>query len=244
MARCAERSTTRASSDAVGEITSLGHELIWTAELNDPACTELDCPPTPIEFAKFVGANRPFVVRGYARSVGLPAYERWSPEYLCAALGDTTLSIAVTPNGRADAIVGDHFVEPCEERMNMRSLLDALGAAEGDVPYLSSQCSNLTGELSCLRQDVGDAVPFARPVLSAPDAVNIWIGDERSVCRARPSHLLRCEQVTSLHADPYENLYVVVRGFKRFTIFPPTERICLHGPLALVDCTDPMRKHV
>ena len=157
----------------------------WTAELNDPSCTELDRPPTPLEFAKFVGANRPFVVRGYARTVGLPAYERWSPEYLCAKLGDAVLTVAVTPNGRADAIVGERFVEPCEERMTMRRLLDSLGAASGDVPYLSSQCSNLTGELSCLRDDVGDAIPFAREVLPRPDAVNVWIGDERSVRRTR-----------------------------------------------------------
>lgn len=64
----------------------------------------------------------------------------------------------------------------------MRALLDALRQpTNGDVPYLSSQCSNLTGELSCLREDVGDAVPFAGEVLPPPDACNVWIGDERSV---------------------------------------------------------------
>lgn len=30
-------------------------------------------------------------------------------------------------------------------------------------------------------------------------------------------------------ADPYENIYMVVRGTKTFTLLPPTEAYCLHG---------------
>lgn len=29
--------------------------------------------------------------------------------------------------------------------------------------------------------------------------------------------------------DPYENIYTVVRGQKRFTLFPPTEGLLLKG---------------
>lgn len=42
-----------------------------------------------------------------------------------------------------------------------------------------------------------------------PDAVNLWIGDSQSV--------------TSLHKDPYENMYAVVSGSKIFTLYPPTD---------------------
>ena len=48
-----------------------------------------------------------------------------------------------------------------------------------------------------------------------PDAVNVWIGDERSV--------------TSVHSDPYENIYLVLRGTKHFTLFPPTESWRMKG---------------
>jgi hypothetical protein len=42
-----------------------------------------------------------------------------------------------------------------------------------------------------------------------PDAVNIWIGDERA-------H-------SSLHKDPYENLFYVASGEKIFTLYPPSD---------------------
>ena len=47
-----------------------------------------------------------------------------------------------------------------------------------------------------------------------PEAVNLWIGDDRSV--------------SSCHKDPYENFYVVVRGEKIFTLLPPASAPFLH----------------
>ena len=42
---------------------------------------------------------------------------------------------------------------------------------------------------------------FAREAFGKePDAVNFWMGDSRAV--------------TSMHKDPYENIYCVVSGFK------------------------------
>jgi jumonji domain-containing protein 7 len=43
----------------------------------------------------------------------------------------------------------------------------------------------------------------------APDAVNLWIGDERSE--------------TTFHRDHYENVYCVVRGIKVFHLLPPCD---------------------
>jgi jumonji domain-containing protein 7 len=42
-----------------------------------------------------------------------------------------------------------------------------------------------------------------------PEAINLWIGDERSV--------------SSLHKDHIENMYAVVSGEQIFTLFPPTD---------------------
>lgn len=77
--------------------------------------------------------------------------------------------------------------------------------------------SDPDGEYKELLNDVGREVPaFARGAFGSalPDAVNLWIGDQHSV--------------TSLHKDPYENLYLVVRGSKEFTLLPPIEYFCLH----------------
>lgn len=45
--------------------------------------------------------------------------------------------------------------------------------------------------------------------------MNIWIGDGRSV--------------TSIHSDPYENIYTVLRGQKSFTLLPPSDSLHLKG---------------
>lgn len=43
----------------------------------------------------------------------------------------------------------------------------------------------------------------------------------------RPS---RRPPLTLLHlTDPYENIYLVIRGSKTFTLLPPSEFYCLHG---------------
>lgn len=90
--------------------------------------------------------------------------------------------------------------------------------------YLQSQSSNLGSPssptpLTPLLADLGSSIAgpsFAREVFETqPDATNLWIGDQRSV--------------TSLHKDPYENLYLVIRGVKEFVLLPPTEFYCLHG---------------
>ena len=51
---------------------------------------------------------------------------------------------------------------------------------------------------------------FAREAFNKdPDAVNFWMGDERAV--------------TSMHKDPYENMYCVISGYKDFILIAPTD---------------------
>lgn len=58
-------------------------------------------------------------------------------------------------------------------------------------------------------------IAFATEALEQdPDAVNFWLGNERSV--------------TSLHKDNYENIYVQVRGQKHFTLLPPIGMPCVN----------------
>ena len=110
--------------------------------------------------------------------------------------------------------------------MNMETFLSRLRGraktgipADEDVLYLQSQNDNLHDEMHDLLEDATDELLFASEVFgSSPEVANVWIGDERSV--------------TSLHKDPYENLYLVVQGTKTFDLLPPTEFYCLHGKTA------------
>ncbi|BGP54790.1 hypothetical protein JCM8202v2_002377 [Rhodotorula sphaerocarpa] len=74
----------------------------------------------------------------------------------------------------------------------------------------------MSDEYAALAGDAGrDGPAFAREYFGErPDVANIWVGGSRSR--------------TSLHKDPYENIYTVVRGSKTFTLLPPSEAYCLH----------------
>ncbi|KAL8639827.1 MAG: hypothetical protein Q9228_003186 [Teloschistes exilis] len=74
----------------------------------------------------------------------------------------------------------------------------------------------MRGEYSTLYSDVPVDIPWATEALggAGPDAVNLWIGNSRSV--------------TALHKDNYENIYCQVRGEKCFVLLPPMETPCVN----------------
>jgi jumonji domain-containing protein 7 len=112
------------------------------------------------------------------------------------------------------------------------------GAPPNSVRYLSSQNGCLEAELPRLLPDLLDdsseededeeedeaddanrlqkraagGPRWGRDALSGgrpAEAVNIWVG-----C---------CRSETSIHRDPYENVFAVLRGSKTFTLLPPHE---------------------
>ena len=77
----------------------------------------------------------------------------------------------------------------------------------------------------CLRTEVSKlfatnifpkTFPFAEEAFGTgpPDAVNLWIGNEKSV--------------SSMHKDHYENLFYVCSGQKEFILCPPADVVYLH----------------
>ncbi|KAM8833152.1 bifunctional peptidase and (3S)-lysyl hydroxylase JMJD7 [Synchiropus picturatus] len=178
----------------------------------DGSVPYLDGPPDPLTFHRhWIAANKPCIIKDALQH--WPALTRWTPAYLRKKVGSKVISVAVTPDGYADAVSGDRFVMPEERRMTFASVLDILEGKEqrGGVFYVQKQCSNLLAELPELADDVEPEVPWMSSALGrAPDAVNFWLGDSRAV--------------TSMHKDHYENLYCVVSGEKRFILLPPTDR--------------------
>ncbi|KAF2226038.1 putative phospholipase [Elsinoe ampelina] len=109
------------------------------------------------------------------------------------------------------------FVEPHISHLPFASTLSYITsqslspsgpASVGPVKYLQTQNDNLRDEYAPLFADVPSSIPFARIALQKdPDAVNFWLGNERSV--------------TALHKDNYQNVYAQIRGRKRFVLLPP-----------------------
>ncbi|KAL1946517.1 hypothetical protein VTO73DRAFT_14621 [Trametes versicolor] len=225
-----------------GESSSRLDTLKWLSEeyheLNGAQYDILEGFPSPLEFSRLIRIGRPVLIRDTAIPDARDS-QIWSKEWISNKMGDRDISVAVTPNGRADAVTsGPHnqryFAEPHTEQMTMESFLETLSSdgfdgehSGGEVHYLQSQNGNLftnryfdlsggedPSEFEPLRDHVPSEVPWCSDALDkVPDAVNLWIGDEKSV--------------TSIHSDPYENVYTVIRGSKHFTLLPPTEGWCL-----------------
>ncbi|KAJ7095389.1 cupin-like domain-containing protein [Mycena belliarum] len=198
-------------------------------DLNGTHIDVLEQPPTALEFARLVHISRPVLIRG----VEIPTMRFWDDDYLAASMGETEISVAVTPNGRADAVTQGadgklYFVEPHVQKMKMADFLRSESVPDSDdseIYYLQSQNGNVfsnrsfegtpdPSEFEALRTDIPREIPWCSEALGrSPDAVNLWIGNH--------------ESITSIHSDPYENIYTVVRGSKHFTLLPPTEGWCL-----------------
>ncbi|XP_069355940.1 uncharacterized protein JMJD7 [Maniola hyperantus] len=169
----------------------------------------------PLQFYRdYVSKNIPVVIRGGCAE--WPAVRKWNAQYFRKTLADKKVTVALTPNGLADGITHDakgteYFVMPQEVEMTMSEFLDTLETkSENLIPYIQRQNSNLTEDFSELMEDVESDVSFASQAFNKkPDAVNFWMGDHRAV--------------TSMHKDPYENIYCVMDGYKDFILIPPTD---------------------
>ncbi|XP_039993450.1 bifunctional peptidase and (3S)-lysyl hydroxylase JMJD7 isoform X2 [Xiphias gladius] len=153
----------------------------------------LEEPPDPLQFYRdWIGPNKPCIIRNALSH--WPALSRWTPEYLREKVGSKVISVAVTPNGYADAVNGDRFVMPEERQMSFSSVLDIIEGKvqECGVFYVQKQCSNLLEELPELTDDLEPHVPWMSTAL--------------------------------VHKDHYENLYCVISGEKNFILLPPTDR--------------------
>ena len=78
-------------------------------------------------------------------------------------MGDTEVTVAVTPNGYADAVTEGKFVMPEERKMTMGEFLDVMDSPNehSGVFYVQKQNSNLTDEFDLLNDDVEPHIPFA-----------------------------------------------------------------------------------
>ncbi|KAM5586568.1 bifunctional peptidase and (3S)-lysyl hydroxylase JMJD7 [Rosa sericea] len=203
-----------------GKIETLWNEV---RELNLGTSGELDrldFPPTPLQFLRdFVSQNKPCIISNATHH--WPALTRWtSDSYLTSALSSSHVSLHLTPHGRADALVPS----PCSSSSlcfasahvhrtpfpEALRLITAKNDASSFVAYAQQQNNCFPSEYSPLAADCDPHIQFATEALGCrPEAVNMWIGDERST--------------TSFHKDHYENLYAVVTGQKHFLLLPPTD---------------------
>ncbi|KAB7496914.1 JmjC domain-containing protein 7, partial [Armadillidium nasatum] len=178
----------------------------------DSGVQEIDVESvTPLTFFRdWVAPNKPVIIKSAITKWN--AFKKWNSSYLREKIGEAYVTVAVTPNGYADAPNNSYFVMPEEKKMKFNHFLDILNKEieEPGIFYVQKQNSNLTDEFRDLLSDVDSEISwFSEALGKSPDAVNFWMGDERSI--------------TSMHKDNYENIYCVVNGYKDFILHPPTD---------------------
>ena len=193
-------------SEALENLSLEARELYLSSEV-----PKLERAPSSLEFFRdWVNPNVPVIIKNAFND--WPALEKWNNDYFRNKIGQKTVTVAVTPNGYADAVVGDKFVMPEEREMKFSEFLDILEGKIQDrgIFYIQKQNSNLTDEFKELCDESASEISWATEAFGKnPDAVNFWMGDERAI--------------TSMHKDHYENLYCVISGTKTFTLLPPSD---------------------
>jgi jumonji domain-containing protein 7 len=172
---------------------------------------------------RYVSKSQPVVIAGGAAS--WPALSSWSASSL--ARERASVRVCFSPAGRGDALVDVQcgaggapaplFVQPEMREMALGDAVALLQSRDdsGGVPYVAAQNDSLRRETPGLLAAVcGGDLPWAPWRAADADAVNLWIGDERSV--------------TSCHKDHYENLVAVVIGEKVFRLNAPADALWLY----------------
>lgn len=175
--------------------------------------------PTPLQFLRdYANLYHPVIITGIIDH--WPALD-WNMESISECFGDQLVNVNLTPDGKGDIVKNisgiRSFVYPAEVDMTMKTFMNMIqNPSEDDaVPYLSQQDDNLRKHFPYMMKDIEDSLPLAEALvgLSSPEAVNLWIGDQRAV--------------SSLHKDHFENFYAVVVGEKSFILLPPTDIVHL-----------------
>lgn len=68
-------------------------------DYNSSTCTELFSTPSPLEFHRFVAANRPVVLRGQGHRDQIEALEIWTDGCLVRKMEEKEVNISVDPTG-------------------------------------------------------------------------------------------------------------------------------------------------
>jgi jumonji domain-containing protein 7 len=176
----------------------------------------LDNPSTEEFLREAVAAYHPVIIRNAVNH--WPALQKWNLDFFSDTYGDMDVAINITPDGLGDCVKmmedgSKCFVYPLDHTMKMGDFCSMLRERnEGDaVPYLSQQDNNFNKSFFHIMEDIEPSFALANAAfqLSGPEAVNLWIGDERAT--------------SSLHKDFFENMYVVIEGEKTFTLLPPAD---------------------
>jgi jumonji domain-containing protein 7 len=176
-----------------------------TAMTLEPKVTPMIPRVTSQEFVeKFFARKIPAIVTGATADWGMSG--QWSPEYLTSLIGDKTVSVSISANGRfsydtSGKGTSDGF---SEERMSFAEAARQIAEGAGGR------------ELYLMQQSIPKQFPELMKQIRVPrwvpnvehTSINLWFGRN---------------SVTPLHYDATNNFFAQQYGEKQFTIFSPMD---------------------
>lgn len=166
-------------------------------------------------WTKYVSQRRPVKFLGHLSD---PKWRGalWSNEYMRSRAGDAEVRVEVRDNEEVDNREMGRFGRGRETLMTFSAFLEELGRGKDCAHYLTTQDLEYDEEgrpeivSAPVKQLAGD-FPWRPEIMGhlIPQNANVWLG--RSTVRTS----------SGLHHDFHDNLYILLRGRKCFTLYPP-----------------------
>lgn len=180
-------------------------------------------------FSTYIAKRCPVILTSIPSDLA-PLQSKWTNAYLAEAAGDAQVEV----EEREDA--SSSFGRGLKTRLPFKSVLDSIAHGAHNL-YLTTQRIKLSAQgqpnlisppLLQLRRQSPLDLPL-RPTLLGrliPMNINMWIGHAPQVAGAS----------SGLHHDYHDNLYILLRGAKRFRLFSPRDagRMFTRGEIAHV----------
>ncbi|KAH9852873.1 Clavaminate synthase-like protein [Lenzites betulinus] len=194
-------------------------------------------PSLPAEefFLKYVSKRKPVIVSGLLDDATFLGRKWTDLDYLTAQAGDA--EVMVEPIHPTSHQYGTDI-----ERISMsfREFLAALRSGEGPYPYLTTQYSDDEPDAETVFPPPTNALKKEFPVVPRImgnlflQQVNLWLGKSNE------------GSSSGLHHDFHDNIYCLLKGRKRFVLFPPSEvknlypygTLAVHHPNGLIAYKD------
>ncbi|EJK68148.1 hypothetical protein THAOC_10698, partial [Thalassiosira oceanica] len=186
----------------------------------------------PSFYERYVRTRRPVVLRGVPPELLRGACARW-PDFahLASRAGDETVNVERRSSTSDRFGRGEEVPMRFDEFLRLMAAED--GSGDGTRHYLTTQTcladdDGRPGLLSPLMERLRDDFPLRPDIMGnlVPQNANLWMG------RVSASS----SSSSGLHHDYHDNLYVLMRGRKRFRLYSPADagRLYTRGKLAKV----------
>jgi hypothetical protein len=184
----------------------------WTVPTKDYELPTIDiAAETPETFyTKYIQHRRPVVLKGVLPDLSL--LEQWKDfNYLLEKVGDQSVMVEKRLS------VEDSFGKGNEIKMNFHRFIEMISGGD-EKHYLTTQDvqANSDGRpelISPLMKSLSNDFPL-RPLLMGnlvPQNINMWLGNSKDGTSS------------GLHHDYHDNLYILIKGRKRFRLYSPWE---------------------